>query len=758
MNLSDKPLSAACESVLKKGLSFVPTTDCNEFDTIIDFQKFFRSIRLREFFKSNTIDSPNQTASTSQNETHETTNKFRGKSRFIPPQHRNASIDTYCRLVERDVRNTLKNKKEYKVYNNLSREEREALNNLSKDTSLIVKNADKGGAIVVLNRSDYEKEVYRQLGDDKYYKKLSGNPTSTFKSDIHHQLKRLWDNGHLTKKEHDFLKIEHPTTPCFYCLPKVHKDPIHPKGRPIVAAIGSLTENISSYVDFFLQPFVKSLPSFTQDSTDLIKTLKSIQDPSTVTYMACLDVESLYTSIPHTGALEALTLFLNQRTPESKPETHVLIELTETLLTHNHFIFQDDNYLQIKGVSMGSKASPSIANIYMGLFEQNYVFNPTINMFLPHLKMFKRYIDDICILWTSDEESLLKFFEFLNSKDEHLKFTIEYDKFRVNFLDIQIKLENGMFQTDVYRKPCYRNSLLKSDSFHPTPLKNSLPISQFYRIRRICSTDGAYQEQSKVLSNMFHTRGYPVNIIEAAAKKVSDKTQDDCLVPKARTTETQPLLCVTQYSPLGNVFKKIIKKHWFLLNSDPTLDKVFKIPPRLVYRRAPNIRDIVVQSDLRPVKPHSFLDDLPDGNRRCGSCAQCHFTEKCNFFYHPSTGQKVKIRGKITCTSTHVIYLLRCPCGKAYVGKTSRALKTRISEHRSTIRNGDEKSPVALHFKKAHHNVSALRYLGIEKIQFPRRGGDIENLLLKRELWWINYLKTMAPIGLNEEFDIRPYL
>ena len=102
--------------------------------------------------------------------------------------------------------------------------------------------------------------------------------------------------------------------------------------------------------------------------------------------------------------------------------------------------------------------------------------------------------------------------------------------------------------------------------------------------------------------------------------------------------------------------------------------------------------------------------------------------------------------------------MLKCPCGKAYVGKTSRALKTRIAEHRSTIRNGDEKSPVALHFKQAHHNVSSLRYLGIEKVHLPRRGGDIDNLLLRREVWWIHYLKTMAPIGLNEDFDIRPFL
>ena len=92
------------------------------------------------------------------------------------------------------------------------------------------------------------------------------------------------------------------------------------------------------------------------------------------------------------------------------------------------------------------------------------------------------------------------------------------------------------------------------------------------------------------------------------------------------------------------------------------------------------------------------------------------------------------------------------------MGKTRRALKTRISEHRSAIRNGDERSPVAMHFKLAQHPVSSLRYIGIEHVTLPRRGGDIDNLLLRRELWWIEFLGSMAPRGMNIDYDIRPYL
>lgn len=60
----------------------------------------------------------------------------------------------------------------------------------------------------------------------------------------------------------------------------------------------------------------------------------------------------------------------------------------------------------------------------------------------------------------------------------------------------------------------------------------------------------------------------------------------------------------------------------------------------------------------------------------------------------------INIRGEISCT-TNVSYMLKCPRGKAYIGKTRRAPKARTAEHRSAIRNGDERSPLAIHFKKS---------------------------------------------------------
>lgn len=125
---------------------------------------------------------------------------------------------------------------------------------------------------------------------------------------------------------------------------------------------------------------------------------------------------------------------------------------------------------------------------------------------------------------------------------------------------------------------------------------------------------------------------------------------------------------------------------------------------------------------------------LPPGNSKCACCALCSFTYKSN--------------GTIMCSSNHVIYLIRCPCGLAYVGKTSRSLRIHICE--CCIRTGDMRITIASQFKSAAHNVSALQYIGIEKVTKPLRGGDYERKLLQRE--WDLYFKHIVTIRTESDF------
>ena len=103
------------------------------------------------------------------------------------------------------------------------------------------------------------------------------------------------------------------------------------------------------------------------------------------------------------------------------------------------------------------------------------------------------------------------------------------------------------------------------------------------------------------------------------------------------------------------------------------------------------------------------------------------------------------------------MYLLRCPCDKVYIGKTTHPLKQRISEHKSSIRRKDVKYPVACHFNNHSHPISSLRFQGIEQITL-QRGGDVDRSLCQRELYWIHTLESLQPLGLNEDFDMSVVL
>lgn len=102
------------------------------------------------------------------------------------------------------------------------------------------------------------------------------------------------------------MVVDSPITPVIYTLPKIHKSyTTVPPGCPIVAAIGSLTENISAFVDYFLQLLVIALPSYVKDSMEFIKMIKTIQLKDDHRFFVTMDIESLYTNVAFEGGLQA---------------------------------------------------------------------------------------------------------------------------------------------------------------------------------------------------------------------------------------------------------------------------------------------------------------------------------------------------------------------------------------------------------------------------------------------------------------------
>ena len=59
-------------------------------------------------------------------------------------------------------------------------------------------------------------------------------------------------------------------------LPKIHK--INNPGRPVVSSIGCHKTNVSRFVDHHLQPIVKNIPSYVQDSHDCLNKIDTAKN------------------------------------------------------------------------------------------------------------------------------------------------------------------------------------------------------------------------------------------------------------------------------------------------------------------------------------------------------------------------------------------------------------------------------------------------------------------------------------------------
>jgi peptide-methionine (R)-S-oxide reductase len=113
------------------------------------------------------------------------------------------------------------------------------------------------------------------------------------------------------------------------------------------------------------------------------------------------------------------------------------------------------------------------------MYEKQVVLNPDCNPFLSNILLILRYLDDIFVIYTGTQEELLEFHAYLNSMNEHLPFSINYDLLQICFPGVMVIQDKTSLSADLYRKPMDRITLLSGDSFHPRSLIQNLTISQF---------------------------------------------------------------------------------------------------------------------------------------------------------------------------------------------------------------------------------------------------------------------------------------
>lgn len=146
---------------------------------------------------------------------------------------------------------------------------------------------------------------------------------------------------------------------------------------------------------------------------------------------------------------------------------------------------------------------------------------------------------------------------------------------------------------------------------------------------------------------------------------------------------------ITTFSAQHQSIKRLIRKHWHVLESDQLLAPILLERPSVVFKGASSLSSQVAPSVQDPPRENrTFLKNLT-GYHRCKKCQVCNLNKcKDRKIIQSSTGKTHEVEPFITCLSKGVVYLIQCPCGLQYVGRTKRELRIRLNEHIANIRKG----------------------------------------------------------------------
>lgn len=285
-----------------------------------------------------------------------------------------------------------------------------------------------------------------------------------------------------------------------------------------------------------------------------------------------------------------------------------------------------------------------------------------------------------------------------------------------------------MLSSKLFKKPTAGNTILRSSSSHPKSLVNSIPYSQYIRIKRNCSDYADYKKEANSLKQRLLDRGYSHKCLKQAFNRVEKRKRHDLLFfKKAKPPEIQNSRIITTYTNDHSRVKGILDKYWHLLTSDPTVGPLVPLTPRIAYRWATSVGDLIVQSEFwgsTRGDPCKFTGTYP-----CGSCNYCKYMDRKKNIWIPNGSLYIPWHFS-NCLTMEVAYFLQCSCGCYYIGKIIQKLWQRISRHIRAMKMSESDSPWGRHVAQAHNGV------------FP-----------KISLFWIVFIPASISPSFNGSWD-----
>ena len=171
---------------------------------------------------------------------------------------------------------------------------------------------------------------------------------------------------------------------------------------------------------------------------------------------------------------------------------------------------------------MGTKMAPAYANIFMGTLESRILSETN-----PSPIHWKRYIDDIFLVWTDTKESLEQFIKSIDGLHPRINFTAKFSTDEITFLVLCLYkgerfTKEGILYIRTHIKPTNTQQYVHASSARPPGTGLGLIKGELLRYLRTNSSEATFQmHKVKHIENM-KKRGYRQETIDRSIKEIKD--------------------------------------------------------------------------------------------------------------------------------------------------------------------------------------------------------------------------------------------
>ena len=500
-NISSYPSLSFTSSTLLPGLKHIPIPkDVSDYKIMESFSRFKNSTYWQTYHSKKELLLENDDELLPFNpklvNRHNRTVSEFYKMKLLPTYTKE-----YMKDMEKEIKSWMKNNPTKK--RNIS-EITNLKNLLEKYPSVIFKPADKNIGIVAMDITTYNEQVLKHLNNTENYEISSSNSLSekTLNFKCLGNLKRLMENYSFNPQEIKYIKSwpsEKFRFPNFHVLPKLHK-PGPLSSRPIAGAINWTTTPISTILENRLQEAVRLFPNILKNSQQLVKELEHFNESENRPqhfYIITGDVNALYPSIQQ----ERLTEIFNNL---GNNKFIGLIPLIEFILKNAYVKYNGKVFLQKNGIPMGTNAAVALANIYMGTID-HYISSR------PRCIYYRRFIDDLFILWTGPLEEWELVANHCNKIIPGILIEWATPSFEQVFLDVNVKIDQftGKIVTSPYQKPLNKYIYISPKSSHDRHTFKGFIKGELTRYARLSSNPFYYQRTKELFYERLLKRGYP---------------------------------------------------------------------------------------------------------------------------------------------------------------------------------------------------------------------------------------------------------